>query len=128
MIFDRYSIVRPDPKKTKRKSCISLGKPIICKDINKSKLFSWMPIAVSIWKKKNPFFFFWYLLWCNWSLLLEKNQFKYYFMALVATRSMRYCFKRSSYRSSLWILGYLLWDLWALLDRSKIIKTKFYVL
>ena len=58
MIFDRYSIVRPGPKMTKRKSCISPGKPIICKDINKSKFFSWIPITVSIRKKKNLFFFF----------------------------------------------------------------------
>ena len=57
MIFDRYSIVRPGPKMTKRKSCISPGKPIICKDINKSKFFSWIPITVSI-RKKKPFFFF----------------------------------------------------------------------
>ena len=31
--------IRPDPKKTKRKSCIGPGKSIICKEINKLKFF-----------------------------------------------------------------------------------------
>nr|ATI24745.1 RNA polymerase beta [Plukenetia volubilis] len=62
--------------------------------------------------------FFWFL-WCNWCLSAEKNQFRWFFVAPVATRSTRYCFKRSSRRSSLCIFGYLSCDLCTLTNSKK---------